>query len=253
MEPKKILSKYHRDIAFGGGLIALSAVLHGLHYAIYRDFHHISIYFLGDLAFMPISVFLVTMILEKILERREKETLLNKLNMVIGTFFSEVGKDLLSALADFDSKKETLSIEFSKPGSWTPGDFTDLINRYKTYDTNLKIDAGAFAPLRELLVSKRPFLLRLLENQTLLEHQSFTQMLWAVFHFTEELESRLRLSGLPDTDYKHLANDAKRAYLALITEWLRYMNYLCQEYPYLFSFAVRTNPFDKEVSVTVVS
>jgi hypothetical protein len=38
--------------------------------------------------------------------------------------------------------------------------------------------------------------------------------------------------------------DIKRAYSLLITEWLAYMEHLRQDYPFLFSLAMRTNPFD---------
>ncbi|MDD1679362.1 MAG: hypothetical protein LUO93_09315 [Methanomicrobiales archaeon] len=66
------------------------------------------------------------------------------------------------------------------------------------------------------LSSRRDFLLRLLENPILLEHQRFTELLQAVFHFTEELDKRFNLSTLPDNDIFHLVGDAKRIYRLLI-------------------------------------
>jgi hypothetical protein len=36
----------------------------------------------------------------------------------------------------------------------------------------------------------------------------------------------------------------KRVYSMLIGEWLSYMKHVKDNYPYLFSFAMRTNPFD---------
>jgi len=47
-------------------------------------------------------------------------------------------------------------------------------------------------------------------------------------------------------DYHHFSADIKRAYSLLILEWLTYMVHLKEDYPFLFSFAVRTNPFDLE-------
>ena len=44
--------------------------------------------------------------------------------------------------------------------------------------------------LREFLLAKRPFILALLQNPSLLEHDTFTDLLWAVCHLTEELECR---------------------------------------------------------------
>ena len=37
----------------------------------------------------------------------------------------------------------------------------------------------------------------------------------------------------------------------LVREWLSYMEHLKSDYPYLFSLAVRTNPFDPNASVQV--
>jgi hypothetical protein len=91
-------------------------------------------------------------------------------------------------------------------------------------------------------------MLRLLENQNLLEHDAFTGLLMAVFHLTEELESRSDIMQIHGADKKHLANDMKRVYGLLISEWLSYMKHLKDNYPYLFSFAMRTNPFDLQAT-----
>ena len=100
-------------------------------------------------------------------------------------------------------------------------------------------------------MGKSNFLLRLLENPNLLEHESFTKLLRAVFQLTEELAQRKDVRKLPDTDYTHLEGDIKRAYVLLVDEWLDYMKYLKDNYPYLFSLAMRTNPFDQNVSPIV--
>lgn len=91
-------------------------------------------------------------------------------------------------------------------------------------------------------------MLRLLENPALLEHESFTELLRAVFHFSEELERREKVTQLPDADYEHLAVDVKRAYTLLAQQWLDYVKYLKDNYPYLFSLAMRINPFDQTAS-----
>jgi hypothetical protein len=100
-------------------------------------------------------------------------------------------------------------------------------------------------------MGKRNFMLRLLENPNLLEHETFTELLMAVFHLTEELGHRQSCSELCQADRNHFGGDIKRAYLLLIYEWLGYMKHLKQNYPYLFSLALRTNPFDPEASVEV--
>jgi len=56
---------------------------------------------------------------------------------------------------------------------------------------------------------------------------------------------------LPDTDYEHLAGDIKRSYILLVHQWLDYMKHLKDNYPYLFSLAMRVNPFDQDESPIV--
>ncbi len=103
--------------------------------------------------------------------------------------------------------------------------------------------------LKQFLIGKRNFLVRLLENPALLEHESFTGLLRAVFHLTEELEFRKDLDSLPDSDYGHIRVDLERVYVRLFEAWLDYMKYMKNHHPYLYSLAMRTNPFDATPSV----
>ena len=72
------------------------------------------------------------------------------------------------------------------------------------------------------------------------------RLLMAVFHLTEELEARSDVSALSGEDKLHIAGDMKRVYGLLTAEWFDCMRHLRDNYPYLFSFAIRTNPFDPE-------
>jgi len=236
------------QIILGVILVALSAVFYIIHYIIFRDAHHIFLYLIGDIAFVFIEVLLVTMIIHEVLAIREKRLLLEKMNMVIGSFFSEVGKDLLKAFASFDPQSERIRQSLVVTDRWTAGQFLDVSKGLKEYRHDIDIARSNVPTLKQFLVGKREFLLRLLENQNLLEHDSFTELLMAVFHLTEELESRADLVQLSEPDQKHLANDMRRAYSLLISEWLDYMKHLKENYPYLFSFAMRTNPFDPDAT-----
>lgn len=80
-------------------------------------------------------------------------------------------------------------------------------------------------------------------NPNLLEHDTFTDMLWALYHLIDELESRPDVSALPASDISHLGGDMARAWGLLVSEWIGYMKHLKHRYPYLWSLAVRKNPF----------
>jgi hypothetical protein len=245
------MKKVKWQLILGIILVSLSALLYIFHYTIFRDMHHIFIYLVGDIAFVPIEVFLVTVIIHRLLNEREKRTLLTKLNMVIGAFFSEVGTKLLTYLSDFDVSSNILTDYLSRIGKWTERDFRAINKKFKDYSPKIDFDPENLKSLRNFMVKKRDFLLRLLENPNLLEHESFTNLLWAVFHMTEELEGRKEFKEIPKEDYDHLIRDTKRAYSALISEWIMYMDHLKNNYPYLFSMAIRVNPFKLKASPEV--
>jgi hypothetical protein len=225
-------------------LVLLSTILYFIHYKIFGDVHHIFIYLIGDIAFVPIEVLLVTLIIHRLLEAREKRILLKKMNMVIGTFFSEVGTTLLKMISEFDEQSETIRKTLVVTAEWTDKTFSATSKRIKGYDSTINLGKGNLESLKHFLKDKRGFLLGLLENQNLLEHETFTDLLWAVFHATDELVLRKDINNLSHNDAEHIVVDIKRAYSLLITEWLAYMEHLRQDYPFLFSLAMRTNPFD---------
>jgi len=238
-------------ITLGIGLVALSAAVYVIHYLIFRDPHHIFIYLIGDIAFVFFEVLLVTLIIHQLLSQREKRNRLEKLNMVIGAFFSEVGTELLTYFSDFDPKLNEIRNELVVTKDWSEQEFQKISKRLKNYDYGVNIQKVGLKDLSTFLVRKRDFLLRLLENPNLLEHEEFTELLRAVFHLTEEVGNREDIEALPETDYQHLAGDIKRVYVQLVHQWLDYMKHLKDNYPYLFSLAMRTNPFDMEASAIV--
>ncbi len=239
------------QVLLGLSLITLSVLVYFIHYFIFRDAHHIFIYLIGDIAFVFFEVLLVTMVLHQLLHYREKKIMLNKLNMVIGAFFSEVGRELLKNFSDFDTKSSEISHKLVITNESFEREFLEIYKSVKNHTYKIDSKRGDLENIKNFLKEKRQFLLNLLENPNLLEHESFTNLLWAVFHLTDELTHRRSLNGLPENDYQHLAEDIKRAYRLLILEWLNYMKHLKANYPYLFSLAVRTNPFDTNASVEV--
>ena len=231
--------------------LAVSAFLYFIHYLIFHDVHHIFIYMVGDFAFLPLEVFLVVIVIERILSRRERSALLKKLNMVVGAFFSEVGTRLLNDLLDAFCNREEISRHLGVRQDWRPADFKKAIafaHAIKEMPDCGQIDVEE---IRIFLVEKRPFLLGLLENPNLLEHEEFTDLLWAVFHLAEELEARPLIKDLPESDLEHLAGDIKRLYGHLAAQWLAYAEHLKSEYPYLFSLVLRTHPFQEQPSPVV--
>jgi hypothetical protein len=247
----KIKKIFHWQVVLGIVLIILSALVYYVHFLIFRDARHIFIYLIGDIAFAFLEVFLVTLVVHNLLAYREKQVLFKKMNMVIGAFFSEVGRELIKFCITFDIEGCSISGKLVVRSEWTTFEFSRLQKELEGFDCKVDYRKGDLQGLKDFLVRKRNFLLGLLENQNLLEHESFTDLLWAVFHLTEELEGRLDLNKLKQKDYEHLSGDLKRAYRLLVLQWVFYMKHLKADYPYLFSLAMRTNPFDTHASIEV--
>jgi hypothetical protein len=246
------MKRINWQIILGITLIVLSALVYFVHYLLFHDIHHIFIYLVGDIAFVFIEVLLVTLIIHRLLSEREKRAMLEKMNMAIGTFFSEVGTDLIQYFSLFDPACGQIGKNLAVTKNFTEREFVTISKNLKHYDCDIVIRKKNLGDVKKFLINKREFLLRLLANPNLLEHDSFTNLLWAVFHLTDELAHRKDVKKLPETDYKHLAGDIKRAYVLLISEWVDYMKHLKHNYPYLFSLAMRTNPFDANAKPEVV-
>ena len=231
--------------------VALSALIYFVHYLIFRDIHHIFIYMVGDLAFLPLEVFLVVIVIERILARREKQAMLQKMNMVAGVFFSEVGNHLLTTLLGRFDNREEITRHLNVKQNWDSRDF----KRAAAFADHLKIDVDCrnadLDGLKAFLAQKRAFLLTLLGNPNLLEHDRFTDLLWAVTHLDDELEARASLENLPDSDLEHIAIDIQRMYDHLASEWLDYIEHLKLNYPFLYSLVLRTHPFQESRSPIV--
>jgi len=185
------------------------------------------------------------------LDRREMELRREKLHIIVGVFYSECGMRLLHMFISRDPKLDGLREKLIVAENWTAHDYDRAVKSLEGYEYSVELSRPDLAGLMDFLNSKSGLFLRLMENPYILEHETFTDLLRAVLHLKEELLHRGTFDDLPDTDIKHVLGDVKRAYSFLIVEWLDYMSYLQSHYPYLFSLARRTNPFDREASVVV--
>jgi len=240
------------QIGMGLSLILLSAAVYTVHYLIFRDVHHIFIYMVGDIAFVFIEVLMVSMVLHQLMEARAKSVILQKLNMLIGVFFSEIGTKLMAYFSDIDPDLDAIKSDLIITNDWAEQDFKKVGDLLKKYDYKVEADSIDLDYLRELFSEKSDFLLRLLENPNLLEHESFTNLLQAIFHLSQELHARENLKLLPGSDREHLAIDIERIYGMIVYQWLDYMGHLKSNYPFLFSLAMRANPFDQSASPMVL-
>jgi hypothetical protein len=189
--------------------------------------------------------------IEYMIDMRERAQRIEKLNMIIGVFFSEVGTKLLTKFSAIDSNIQGICSALIVSNNWSDEDFLNASTLLKAHSFRLDSRALSLEELHVFLSENKRLMLTLLENPQLFEHDRFTSLLHAVFHLSEELIARGEFGDLPKSDYDHISVDMTRVYSQLVIEWLVYMKHLKKKYPYLFSLAMRTNPFDTNASVIV--
>ncbi|MDP3396933.1 MAG: ion channel [Methanoregula sp.] len=189
--------------------------------------------------------------IESVIEERERKSRLEKLNMIIGSFFSEIGLEILKKLSEHDPSVDEIRSALVVSQDWSDADFARARSVIEKHSYTLDSCSVPIEDLYHFLMDHKAFLLSMLHNPRLLEHDSFTPLIQALYHLTDEMMARERLTNLPPADYAHLSGDFNRVYRLLVIEWLGHMQFLRHDYPFLFSLAMRQNPFDKNASVIV--
>jgi voltage-gated potassium channel len=186
---------------------------------------------------------IMTNVTQILIQRGQNRLRTRSLNMIIGVFFTEVGDELLRLFTQFDPNVSKIRKECLVNQSCSEADFSSLRKRLDRYEYVIDPKLIDLEKLSEFLREKGDILLRQVENPSLIEHESFTELLWAVIHLRDELISRKSFAKLTKVDMEHLANDTKRAYNSLSKRWVDHLRHLKRSYPYLFSLAIRKNPF----------
>ena len=202
------------------------------------------------------DILIVAFLLDEIIERKEKEAMLEKLDMLMSTFFSEVGNDLIGHLSKankYKAKTET----FKSIKNWDDKDFENKLAELKNTDIDFQAELSGeereefLNELKDFLVSKREFIINLMSNPNLMEKEEFTGLINAILHLDDELEHRADLSLVTDADFAHLNGDMQRVFNKLVYEWVYYLKYINKHYPYMIALIIRTNPFDEDASAYV--
>lgn len=232
-------------------LILLSVIVYAVQIIVFDSPRDTGFYILQDLAFLPIQIAIVTIVLGKYLKNREKAERLKKINVAISAFFSEAGTDILMILTSFSKNCDDIRAKLNVRIDWTDSVFIKTVKYLEKADIQIECNAMKLGSLKALMKSKRNFLIRIIENPNLFEHDTFTDTLLSVYHVMEELIARSEFEEDSKADIAHISNDVKRALKALLIQWVEYMRHLHSEYPYLYSLEIRKNPFLKERSIII--
>jgi len=163
------------------GLLTTSMVIYTLHYLIFGDLEFITRGGFASLAFVPIQGLVVTLIIAELMVIMSRGARMQKMNMVIGVFFSELGTELLRTLYIGDPEAMTLRETFESAGDLNAREVVSLLKRIDSYPFRVNIDRAALGDLRRMLTARRDFMVRLLENPSLLENENLCSDLVAKY------------------------------------------------------------------------
>lgn len=178
----------------------LSACIYGLQIILFHDLRNTEFYILQDLAFIPISIAITTVVVGNIMDNRSKKEAAEKASMLRSVFFTDIGNTLMKRLYDVSDTGMLKCIDEDK-------NCTDTIHVHTDKDT--------YEFIRQFLKEKQQDLMTLSGNNDLMDQDDFTQLLGGLFHLLDEFALRGSYDQLKEEDIHHMNDDFSKV-LALL-------------------------------------
>lgn len=224
-------------------LLCTSGVLYLLHYLIFRDLHHIGIFFLHDLAGMPLEVLLVTLFFDRIIEKAHEEESQSKLSIIETLFFNESGGNMLRYLSAFDPDYPRLADILQVKMDWRSSDYQVAKLQLKDYPFHLDVQQVDYFSLHYHLDERHNYYRNILENPALTQSNEFTELVMKIYLMWEELDCRTDLYNLDLHEKHYLGELLTEIYQELVEYWLdNAYNHSIHNRPRLHR-VIETSPF----------
>lgn len=224
-------------------LLCASALLYAIHYLIFRDLHHLAIFGLHELAFVPLEVILVTLGLDQLVEKTHREEARSKVSIIETLYFNESGGTMLRYLISFDPDAARLRELLQVTQDWHSSDFRQAIRQLKSYPFLLDLDRIDFFGLHYHLSQRHEYYRSMLENPALTQSEAFTEMIMKIYLLWEELDGRTNLYQLPEKDRNYLAELLHEIYRELTEYWLDNVYNHSIHNRFRLHRAIESNPF----------
>ena len=225
-------------ILVAAALVLLSSALYGLVYLIHGDAGYIGKYVTYHLAFLPLHALVLGLILEEILNLREKNNRQRKLNIFLGIFFRQMGVEFTAITFELLNNRSELDKLIMAQPSWKRRDFRNARYELDQFKPGLKDDPRVLSQLMTFLREREQDILEMTRNPNLWEFERLYRTLVGLFHLIEESHFRGALEKMSRASREHLAKDAGNTLLMLLSLWLEYLEFLKKQHPVLFEFQV---------------
>lgn len=224
-------------------LIALS--IYVIHYLIFGNAGQTISGLVLSLAYVPIGMLYEILLLDKILEQKEKLSSAKRMNLVIGSFYHEIGNDLIKHISKGDlSVIDSLCYNKIKDGCKEDKAYS-LFDNIENYECNIDISKIDLKAIYQILERRDTFVLGLVTNSSIDIYDGFIEMLMSLIHLRDELQLRYMDKHDNSKDEYHIESDLCMCYLRLLDEWIKYMKELKEFYPKLYLKISKKSPFSK--------
>lgn len=212
-------------------LLAISACIYGMQILIFKDVRNTEFYIFQDMAFIPISIAITTVVVGELLDINNKRDSRQKTRMLTSTFFSDIGFELMSMLALVSNIDEALlqTINDSDLSE------QDKISAIKNSGFTVNADIGIYTIISDVIIASKTDILILSSNPMLYDHEYFSDLLWELLHLMDEFRLRGDYVKLTPNDLTELNSDFAQVLELLLINWVVNAKYLKETYPNFYN------------------
>lgn len=214
-------------------LAVLSVAVYAAQILIFHDPGTTFFYILQDVAFLPVSIAIATIIVGGIIDDREREQRLERMNMLASTFFSVVGAQLTRDIARATTTDRGLRRDILTGAQLD--DLAALQSRIRTARMDIDLTRETYETVRKTIRDNQMNLLVLTSNPALLEHDDLHELLTGIFHLNDEFDLRGDWDGLTDADRRHLEEDFVAVFRLLLSNWAATVRYQRENFPNFYA------------------
>ncbi|UPA29265.1 hypothetical protein L0P85_11690 [Terrisporobacter glycolicus] len=204
-------------------LVGLSAIMFLIHYLVFGQAVNTAYYSLMNLCFIPVNSLVVTLILERLIDYKAKQERMEKLSMLIGLFFTEVGYKLMRLIIKADKGGKNSITSFNN--------LDEVKNQVEKHNYTIDMKDIDLDEIKDVLLENSNLLVNLISNENITEHEIFTDLLMSVIHLRDEIIF-YKNDKNNQLDISHLEKDILRVYKNIAMQWVDYLKYLNKSYPF---------------------
>lgn len=211
----------------------ISACIYGLQIVLFHDVRNTEFYILQDLAFIPVSIAITTIVVGNIMDSRARKEASEKAAMLRAVFFTDIGRTLMMCL---------YKVTDSNILSFLDEDISVSEKQKRIHSCNIQVhtDKDTYEFIRTFLQSKQQDLMTLSGNNDLMDQDDFTQLLGGLFHLLDEFSLRGSYDQLNESDIMHMDDDFSKVLILLCVNMAANADFQQKHFPDFYQKA-----FDK--------